>query len=153
MIKRQIQMMMMAVEKARKALMQPYFINLGLTVGEGQPRILNMLLKHGSMTQRELADACHLDVTTLSRTIDRMAGAGLLSREPHGSSRRAYAVVLTSLGREKAAEVSRGFQALDEILCRGFTPQQMEQLYELLKQMEQNLKQAEDAGELGPFHA
>lgn len=152
MIKRQIRTTMIAVEKARKALMQPYFISLGLTIGEGQPRILNTLLKYGSMTQRELADACHLDVTTLSRTIDRMAGAGLLSREPHGGSRRSYAVVLTGPGREKAAEVSRGFQALDEILCRGFTPQQMEQFYAMLKQMEQNLKQAEDAGELGSLH-
>ena len=56
----------------RRQLMRPRFLELGLTVGEGQPRILNCLLEQGEMSQRELADACMFDVTTMSRTLDKI---------------------------------------------------------------------------------
>ena len=56
----------------RRQLMRPKFLALGLTVGEGQPRILDCLLDRGELTQRELADLCMFDVTTMSRTLDKM---------------------------------------------------------------------------------
>ena len=63
----------------RRRALRPRLLALGLTLGEGQPRILNRLLRRGvPMTQRELADACWLDTATLSRTLDRMEAAGLL---------------------------------------------------------------------------
>ena len=42
------------VEMLRRRLLRPYFIDMGLTVGQGQPRILYELKKGGQMTQREL---------------------------------------------------------------------------------------------------
>ena len=44
------------VNTLRRAALRPYFQEIGLTVGQGQPRILNSLRKYGTMTQRELAD-------------------------------------------------------------------------------------------------
>lgn len=86
----------------RRRALRPRLLALGLTLGEGQPRILNRLLRRGvPMTQRELADACWLDTATLSRTLDRMEAAGLLRRMPDGESRRSYRIVLTEAGREK----------------------------------------------------
>ena len=69
------------IEMLRRRLIRPFFIELGLTVGQGQPRILKELRKHGTMNQKELADACLMDVTTMSRTLDRMEKDGLLKRE------------------------------------------------------------------------
>lgn len=60
------------IEMLRRRLIRPFFIELGLTVGQGQPRILKELRQHGTMNQKELADACLMDVTTMSRTLDRM---------------------------------------------------------------------------------
>lgn len=79
--KEQIRNELFKIEVLRQRLMRPQFIALGLTVGQGQPRILKELLFEGSMTQKKLADACLLDVTTMSRTLDRMEQAGLLVRE------------------------------------------------------------------------
>ena len=60
----------------RRRALKPRLLALGLTLGEGQPRILNSLLSRSApMTQRELADACWLDTATLSRTLDRMQAA------------------------------------------------------------------------------
>ena len=60
------------VEMLRRRFIRPYFIELGLTVGQGQPRILKELREHGAMNQKELSDACLIEVTTMSRTIDRL---------------------------------------------------------------------------------
>lgn len=45
------------IEMLRRRLIRPFFIELGLTVGQGQPRILKELREHGIMNQKELADA------------------------------------------------------------------------------------------------
>ena len=68
------------INAARRAALRPYFQEIGLKVGQGQPRILNSLRKYGTMTQRELADRCFVDVTTISRTVDRLVKAGLLRK-------------------------------------------------------------------------
>ena len=60
----EVREMMFAIDQARRRLLQPRFTQLGLTLGQGQPRILNYLLKREDITQKELADACHLEVTT-----------------------------------------------------------------------------------------
>lgn len=49
------------VEMLRRRLLRPHFIKMGLTVGQGQPRILYELRKSGRMTQKELSDACLIE--------------------------------------------------------------------------------------------
>ena len=93
--KNDIRKILHRLDLERRQLMRPKFLEMGLTVGEGQPRILNCLLEQGEMSQRELADACMFDVTTLSRTLDKMEKAGLLTRSVNPASRRAHLIALT----------------------------------------------------------
>ena len=109
---------MYAVENARRKMMKPYFVKLGLTVGQGQPRVLYHLYHHEPMTQRELADACYLDAAT-------------------------YHIVLTQEGREKAKEVIEGFRVMDEAICKDLSPKELEHILAVLSQIEENLEQAE----------
>ena len=44
------------IEMLRRRLIRPYFIELGLTVGQGQPRILKELREHGIMKQEKTTD-------------------------------------------------------------------------------------------------
>ena len=110
--KEQIRNELFKIEVLRQRLMRPQFIALGLTVGQGQPRILKELLFEGSMTQKKLADACLLDVTTMSRTLDRMEQAGLLVREE-----------------------------TDKIYCSNLSEKEAEQLFVLLQKVEDNISQ------------
>lgn len=105
--KEQIRNELFKIEVLRQRLMRPQFIALGLTVGQGQPRILKELLFEGSMTQKKLADACLLDVTTMSRTLDRMEQAGLLVRESNPDCRRSWLIALTDKGTDIAKRYSR----------------------------------------------
>lgn len=124
----------------RRQLMRPRFLKLGLTVGEGQPRILSCLLEQGEMSQRELADACMFDVTTMSRTLDKMENAGLIKRHVNPSSRRAHLIGLTPEGKEKAKQVNQQFVWLDQVLREGIEEKEIESLYRTLEKIENNIK-------------
>ena len=116
------------IEMLRRRLIRPFFIELGLTVGQGQPRILKELREHGIMNQKELADACLMDVTTMSRTLDRMEKDGLLKRENNPASRRSWNVLLTDYGSQKADEVIRIFNRIDNVIYNGFSEEEVQTL-------------------------
>ncbi len=141
--KREIRETLLQVERARKHLLQPYFSGLGFTLGQGQPRILVLLSEQDGITQRELSDACLIDVTTLSRTLDRMIEAGFIVREPHPDSRRACLIRITELGKEKAEAVKQGFQIVDDLIWRGFAEKEMSALYDGLRKIKDNLDSCE----------
>ena len=120
------------IEMLRRRLIRPFFIELGLTVGQGQPRILKELRKHGTMNQKELADACLMDVTTMSRTLDRMEKA----------SRRSWNVLLTDCGHEKADEVIKIFNKVDDVIFKGFSEEEIKMLSSMTDKVENNLWEA-----------
>lgn len=78
-IRQSLQEHIFRLENRRRELMRPEYLRLGLTIGQGQPRILMYLLTEDGCSQREIAENCHLDVTTLSRTLDRLAEKGFWS--------------------------------------------------------------------------
>ena len=130
------------IEMLRRRLIRPYFIELGLTVGQGQPRILKELREHGIMNQKELADACLMDVTTMSRTLDRMEKDGLLKRENNPASRRSWNVSLTDYGAQKADEVIRIFNRIDNVIYNGFSEEEVKTLTILTDKVQDNLWEA-----------
>ena len=76
----QVRRLLVRAERARKHLMQPHFTRIGLTFGQGHARILDVLLARDHITQKELSDLCHMDVTTMSRSLDRLEESGYLVR-------------------------------------------------------------------------
>lgn len=130
------------IEMLRRRLIRPFFIELGLTVGQGQPRILKELRQHGTMNQKELADACLMDVTTMSRTLDRMEKDGLLKRENNPASRRSWNVLLTDCGHEKADEVIKILNKVDDVIFKGFSEEEIKMLSSMTDKVENNLWEA-----------
>ena len=130
------------VVNLRRAALRTEFASIGLTLGQGQgePRSLRALRANGAMTQRALADACFLEPTTLSRTLDRMESAGFLARRPHPDSRRAFLIDLTPLGQEKADAVCARLAVRDEELLAGFSEEELEWLRDALRRMNDNLE-------------
>ena len=104
------------IEMLRRRLIRPFLIDLGLTMGQGQPRILMKLREAGTMNQRELADGCLMDVTTMSRTLDRMEKEDLIRRERNPQSRRSWNIALTESGAKKAEEVFKIFKYVDTVI-------------------------------------
>lgn len=137
--KNSIRKILHRLDLERRQLMRPKFLELGLTVGEGQPRILDCLLDRKELTQRELADLCMFDVTTMSRTLDKMEQAGLIQRNRNPVSRRSHLIRLTEKGKEKGKQVREEFAWLDGTLQKGLAREELETLYRILEKIEKNL--------------
>ena len=119
-IRQSLQEHIFRLENRRRELMRPEYLRLGLTIGQGQPRILMYLLTEDGCSQREIVENCHLDVTTLSRTLDRMAEEG----------------------RETAAEVCSCFRETEKKMCSGLTEKELEALDAGICRMLENLTEA-----------
>lgn len=127
------------VEMLRRRFIRPYFIELGLTVGQGQPRILKELREHGAMNQKELSDACLIEVTTMSRTIDRLEKMGLVKRESNPVCRRSWTIALTEEGCEMADKVIEIFEMADGIMKSGMSEDELEILSAGFEKVKSNL--------------
>lgn len=128
------------LDMERRKILRPRFQEMGLTVGEGQARILKCLLEHGTMTQRELADRCMLDVATMSRTIDKLQEAGYLQRTINPTCRRSFLICITDKGKEKAIAVQKAFMDLDEQIWGGISASEMEAFYSTIQKIRSNLR-------------
>ena len=119
------------VELLRRQLLRPHFIELGLTVGQGQPRILKTLRSKGAMSQRELADLC---------VLDKLEKMGLVKRTDNPECRRSWVISLTPSGEEKADKVIELFKMADEVFSDGMTAEEVEKLYALMDVVEKNIE-------------
>lgn len=135
-----VRRLLVRAEKARKRLLQPYFSQIGLTLGQGHARILDSLLSRDHITQKELADVCQMDATTMSRSLDRLEESGYLVRERDPDCRRSFLVCLTPEGTEEARKVSQALRLVDELIWKGFTAQEMEQFCRSLEKICENLE-------------
>ena len=130
------------IEMLRRRLIRPFLIDLGLTMGQGQPRILMKLREAGTMNQRELADGCLMDVTTMSRTLDRMEKEDLIRRERNPQSRRSWNIALTESGAKKAEEVFKIFKYVDTVIYQEFNEDELKLLSRMTDKVEKNLWEA-----------
>ena len=66
-MRQQLREILFEIELIKRKQVQEFLLGIGLTPGQGQARILVFVDTHPDVTQREIADACMLDVTTMSR--------------------------------------------------------------------------------------
>lgn len=125
------------IQQVKKQKLGPAFSEIGLTAG--QPRVLTRLLKKDGITQKELSDICLIDSTTLSRILDKLEQMGLINRQNNPDCRRSFLVVLTQAGREKAILARNKFRLLDDVMLKGFTQQEKEQLLRQMTRVYENM--------------
>ena len=89
-------------------------------------------LDAGPLRVSELADACGVDVSTMSRLVDRLQSRGLIEREQSAEDRRVSFVQASAQGREvQHAMRAWRSEALKQLLG-DWTPDEREQFAELL---------------------
>jgi len=138
--KQSLREILFQIELLKRRKVQRFLLDIGLTPGQGQARILVYLSSHSSVTQKEIADRCMLDVTTMSRVLNKLEEMGLISRQRDPGCRRAYQIGLTEAGQQKAEEVNRGFERLEEMLCRELSEEEIGSLTTGLKKVKESLE-------------
>lgn len=137
--KGEIRDLLFRIEMVRRRLLQSDFMELGFALGRGQPRILSFLYEEDRITQKELAERCELDVTTISRTLDKMEESGWIRRHRNPDSRRSVLIEITEEGRQKAIAARKLFSMVDDKIWEGFSEEEMDGVKEGLRKIYRNL--------------
>ena len=87
----------------------------------------------------KLAEFLEVEPITLSRMIDRLADAGMLSRRRDPDDRRAWRLYLEEQSLPLIVELRAASAKLTEAAQEGLTTEEREQLASLVERMRQNL--------------
>ena len=112
-----------------------------LGIGGGQPKLLVYLTKRGPCHQRELADYFEVDPANISRMTDSLERGGFVLRRTDEQNRRRDLVEVTEKGRQAGEIWRRRCREVEEIMLRGFSPQEREQFADYLSRAYQNVQE------------
>ena len=108
-----------------------------LDVAQGDA--LDAILELEPVRMGDLAAALRVDASTATRTVDRLAAAGLATRIECRDDKRGVAIKATAQGRRRQARmVATATDALEEILA-VFEPDELRTLADLMTRLVQSL--------------
>ncbi|HEY0936538.1 MAG TPA: MarR family transcriptional regulator [Trebonia sp.] len=106
----------------------------------GQELLLLQLREHDGGSQQDLVAALGLDHSTVTKMLQRLERAGLVTREPSAADRRSTLVRLTPEGRRLCGKVEDIWAQLEEATVGGLSDRQRQQLRQLLALVEGGLQ-------------
>ena len=110
----------------------------GLTVA--RTTLLWRLRETGPSTQRALAEALGVSARNVTGLVDGLAEAGLVTREPHPTDRRATLVTPSARAERLLAEMAAGQAELAEHLFGGLSPERLDGLVSGLDEVLERLR-------------
>lgn len=123
--------------KQRELLLSKVLAELGLTIPKW--RILSILNRLGESSMGLVADFCAIDRTTLTRTIDQLAEAGLVVRREDPQDRRQTLVSLTPAGASAYDTAVKAVIGFNEKALKGVGRKEMDALEDLLRKVVRNV--------------
>lgn len=111
----------------------------GLTTA--QMRALAVLAVHPGLTVNELAVYAVMEQSTMSRTLDAMAEAGLVERRPRDTDGRVRECILTPEGENAFTEVWPLMRSAEERMLDGIPAAERDRFLETLSAILRNIRQ------------
>ncbi|GGS80929.1 hypothetical protein GCM10010156_44650 [Planobispora rosea] len=105
----------------------------------GQDRALFALWENGPQSQNALARLLGIDVSTMTKMLQRLERSGFISRSPSPANRRISIVSTTPAGDALRPELDRVTAEIHRQLTRGLSPEQVETLTSLLSVVRDNV--------------
>ena len=106
----------------------------------GQPKVLDYLLYHDGVVQKEIARACHIEPATITSVLLGMENKGLITRKNLNGNRRSLYVYLTDKGKILAKRIETEFESIEDNALKGFTNEEKKMLTDFLIRVNQNMK-------------
>lgn len=110
-----------------------------ISIHVGQDHFVYRLAIDEGMTQTQLADALCVDASTVTKTLARLERDGVVVRRPDSDDGRVSRVYLTAQGRRLLKPVIEVWKQAEELLVKGLTRAEREQLRQLLLRVSANL--------------
>ncbi|ACZ84149.1 MarR family winged helix-turn-helix transcriptional regulator [Streptosporangium roseum] len=118
----------------------------------GQERVMTAIWENGPQSQNALARIVGIDVSTMTKSLQRLERSGFVRRSPCPTNRRVSIVDTTPEGDALRPRIDRVLSEVHARMTRGLTPEQTDQLCSLLEVVRGNIcREAELAGSAGPI--
>ena len=111
----------------------------GVMTQDSARLIMRALMHEDGCSQLDLVRQTHLKPPTVSVTLRRMEAEELVRREQNENDLRAVRVFLTEKGKLHNRQIREHLVAMDEMLMQGFTPEETEQLRQMLERMRNHI--------------
>lgn len=105
----------------------------GSELTPGQMHAIEIIGHEKALRMKELADKLGVTTGTLTVTVDKLEGKGLIERQPHETDRRSYRVMLTEAGQKHFASHHQYHLKLTEEIASAFSPEELETFGRLLE--------------------
>jgi len=102
-------------------------------------RIVAALWHSGQVRLSDLSHLTSIEISTLSRGVARLADKGYIERQKSGNDGREVRLQLSDQGRQMTARLIPMALQAESDLIRGFSPDEVKVLKNLLMRMYQNL--------------
>ncbi len=103
--------------------------------------ILFFLNKKNGVTQEELSSHLYLDKSAVTRVIQGLATKGFITKRKDEKDQRCNRVYLTDKGYEVQAQIEKALEDWNAILMMNVPEEKKEEIYELLTQMVENVRE------------
>ncbi|PLC49840.1 MarR family transcriptional regulator [Pollutimonas subterranea] len=101
------------------------FKDLGLSDASHMP-LLVLYVHEEALRQKDLADALHLDTSSLVRVLAQLRKAQLVDWTSDPGDRRTKCIVLTTAGREVAASILAKSMEIEKDILADLTPHELD---------------------------
>ena len=109
-------------------------------LSNGQPKVLAFLKSHEGRSQKEIAQACQLEPSSVTILLKRMEQQGIIERRLHERDQKTRCVFLTGRGRELAACSVESLFRTQERALSGFREEEKTQLMDYCRRIVDNLQ-------------
>ena len=109
-------------------------------LSNGQPKVLAFLKSHEGRSQKEIAQACQLEPSSVTVLLKRMEQQGIIERRLREGDQKTRCVFLTGRGRELAACAVESFFRTQERALYGFREEEKAQLMDYCRRIVDNLQ-------------
>lgn len=101
------------------------FKALGLSDATRMP-LLELYVRGEPLRQKDLADALHLDTSSLVRVLAQLRSAELIDWSSDPTDRRSKRIALTASGRQTAAQILTRSLEIEQTILADLTPQALD---------------------------
>ncbi|MGE4291327.1 MAG: MarR family winged helix-turn-helix transcriptional regulator [Desulfovibrio sp.] len=126
--------------RANAKLGDRLFSSIGIT--RGQVPVFMEALHEPGRSQQELARTLHIDAAAITRALHPLEAKGLVRREENVQCRRDKCVYPTPEAEELLPDLLAVLDRHNEMLLRGFSPQERDMALEMLDRLVDNVETA-----------
>jgi len=115
------------------------FIAGGINLTKEQYILLNFLWDNDGLNQRDIADICSKDKTSIARQLEVMEKHNFLVRVPDQKDRRIKRIYLTNMAKDLREKANVVAMATFDEAATGIVPEELAICKKVLKQIHENL--------------